>query len=206
MIKKVLTLTGLVAGLLYACGPSAPVVPTIDINAIHTFAAETVIVEFTQTAQAASLTSAATATVAASSTPAGTTTPTTTTVPTNNPFETQPTQVLCDDADLDLATVDVTVPDGTQMSPGQDFVKTWKIRNSGSCTWGSGYTPIFAFGEKMSGIAEPLTGATAPGEEVEISVRFKAPTDTGEFTSTWRMANASNVPFGKNFFVKIVVR
>src|SRR5512134_1670351 len=87
MIKHVLVLTVLAASLLYACGPTAPVVPTIDVNAIHTFAAETVIVEFTQTAQAASPTSAATATQAASSTPAGTTAPTNTIVPTNNPFE-----------------------------------------------------------------------------------------------------------------------
>jgi len=113
------------------------------------------------------------------------------------------TGIICDDAKW---VADVTVPDGTEMTPGQDFVKTWKIRNTGSCTWGTGYTVIYAFGEKMSGIAEPLNGAVAPNEEVEVSVRFKAPSNTGEFASTWRMANASNVPFGENIFVLIVVR
>jgi hypothetical protein len=58
----------------------------------------------------------------------------------------------------------------------------------------------------MGGIAEPLNGAVAPGEQVEISVRFKAPSNTGEFSSTWRMANATNIPFGENIFVLIVVR
>jgi len=101
---------------------------------------------------------------------------------------------------------DVTVPDGTQMTPGQDFVKTWKIRNIGSCTWGTGYSAIFAYGEKMSGVAEPMTGAVAPGEEVEISVRFKAPDNAGEYSTYWRMANASSVPFGENIFMLIVVR
>jgi hypothetical protein len=205
MIKQVLMLTVL-ACVLYACGPTAPVEPTFSVSAIHTFAAETVIAEFTQTARAASPTSAATATEAVTATAEGTVQPTATIVPTSNPFETTPTEVLCDDASIDLATVDVTVPDGTQMSPGQDFVKTWKIRNAGSCTWGTGYTPIFAFGERMGGIAEPLTGAVAPGEEVEVSVRFKAPSTSGEFASTWRMANASNIPFGENIFVLIVVR
>jgi hypothetical protein len=137
MIKKVLTLTVL-ASLLYACGPTAPVEPTIVSNAIHTFAAETVIAEFTQTARAVPPTSTATATEAVTLTPDGTTQPTATTAPTNNPFETTPTEVLCDDA---VWVADVTVPDGTQMTPGQDFVKTWKIRNTGSCTWGTGYTP-----------------------------------------------------------------
>jgi hypothetical protein len=202
MTKRVLILV-LLASLLSACGPSAPVLPTIDVEAIHTFAAETVIAEFTQTALAAPPTSAVTATQAATITPPVTAAPTNTAAPTLNPLQVTATGVLCDDAKW---VSDVTVPDGTQMAPGQDFVKTWNIRNTGSCTWGTGYTPIFAFGEKMSGVAEPLTGAVAPGEEVEISVRFKAPTTTGEFSSTWRMANASSVPFGENVFVLIVVR
>jgi Ig-like domain from next to BRCA1 gene len=202
MIKQVLTLV-MLASLLYACGPTAPVEPTFSVSAIHTFAAETVIAEFTLTARAIPPTGTATATEAATATMEGTAQPTATVAPTNNPFETTPTQILCDDA---AWVSDVTVPDGTQMSPGQDFVKTWNIRNTGSCTWGTGYVPIFAYGEKMGGIAEPLNGAVAPGEEVEISVRFKAPSNTGEFASTWRMANASNIPFGENFFVLIVVR
>ena len=63
MIKKIIFFLAL-ASLLYACGPSAPVAPTIDVDAIHTAAAETVIAEFTQTARAVPPTSAATATAA----------------------------------------------------------------------------------------------------------------------------------------------
>jgi hypothetical protein len=198
MIKKVLLLLAL-ASLLYACGPTAPVEPTIDVNAIHTFAAETVIAEFTQTARAVPPTLEATATV----TPDATTLPTDTAVPTNNPFESTPTDIICDDARW---VADVTVPDGTQMTPGQDFVKTWKIRNAGSCTWGTGYTIIHGYDERLDGVAEPLTTAVAPGEEVEVSVRFKAPTDTGEHRSYWRMQNASGSAFGEFFYVTIVVR
>ena len=205
MIKHVILLTAL-ASFLYSCGPSAPVEPTFDINAIQTVAAETVIAEFTQTARAVPPTPEVTDTPVASVTPKETTAPTGTAVPTNNPFQTPPTDIPCDDANFDPSTVDVSVPDGTQMTPGQDFVKTWKIRNTGSCTWGTGYGPIFAYGEKMSGIAEPLNLAVAPGEEVEISVRFKAPDNAGEYSSTWRMANANNIPFGENVFVLIVVR
>jgi hypothetical protein len=139
----------------------------------------------------------------ASLTSEATTPPTQTSIPTNDPFQSTPTETPCDNA---IWVADVTVPDGTEMTPGQDFVKTWKVRNTGSCTWGTGYTAIFAYGEKMSGVAEPLTGAVAPGEETEISVRLQAPTNTGEYSSVWRMANASNVPFGENFFVLIVVR
>jgi len=202
MIKRVFLVIALVS-LLYACGPTAPVAPTIDANAIHTAAAETVIAEFTQTARAAPTIPAATATQAVTSTAAPTLPPTATTIPTNDPFVSTPTEIICDDA---IWVADVTVPDGTEMTPGQDFVKTWRVRNTGSCTWGTGYTVIYAFGENMSGIAEPITGAVAPNEEVEISVRFKAPSNTGEFSSTWRMANASGIPYGQEFYVLIVVR
>ena len=202
MIKKRVFFLALVS-LLYACGPSAPVVPTIDTNAIHTAAAETVIAEFTQTAQATPPTLAATATEAITETPLATLEPTATAVPTNNPFQATPTETLCDDA---IWVADVSVPDGTEMTPGQDFVKTWKIRNIGSCTWGTGYSALFAYGEKMGGVAEPMTGAVAPGEEVEVSVRFKAPDKAGEYSTYWRMANASNIPFGENIYALIVVR
>ena len=202
MIKRVIILITL-ASLLYACGPTAPLEPTIDVDAIHTFAAETVIAEFTQTARAVPPTSAATATGDVTATPEVTTQPTETAVPTNNPFEVTATETLCDDAKW---VADVTVPDGTEMTPGQDFVKTWKVRNTGSCTWGTGYSAIFAYGEKMSGVAEPMTSAVAPGEEVEISVRFKAPDNAGEYSTYWRLANASSIPFGENIFMLIVVR
>jgi hypothetical protein len=202
MIKRFVTLIALVS-LLYACGPTAPVEPTIDVNAIHTYAAQTVIAEFTQTARAVPPTSAATATEDATTTPEVTSQPTDTAVPTNNPFEATPTDITCDDAKW---VADVTVPDGTEMTAGQDFVKTWKIRNTGSCTWGTGYTLIHGYDEKLDGVAEPLTGAFAPGEEVEVSVRFKAPTNTGEHRSYWRMQNAAGSAFGEFLYVAIVVR
>lgn len=202
MIKKFSTLL-VIAGLLSACGPTVSTGPTLDVSSIHTAAAETVMAEFTKTAQAIPPTSVATATESPTRTSVETLGPTETTVPTNDPFKTTPTGITCDDA---VWVSDVTVQDGTEMSPGQDFVKTWKVKNSGSCIWDTGYSVIFAYGEKMSGIAEPLSSAVGPNEEIEISVRFKAPSETGQFSSTWRMANASNSPFGQNFYVLIVVR
>ena len=203
MIKKVVSFVALASLLLYGCSPTAPVQSTPDVNAIHTAAAETVIAEFTQTAQAVPPTSAATTTEAVTTTPLATLPPTETAVPTNDPFVSTPTEITCDDSKW---VADVTYPDGTEVTPGQDFVKTWKIKNTGSCTWGTGYSVIFAYGEKMSGVSEPFTATVAPNEEVEISVRFKAPDNTGQYSSVWRMANAGTSPFGENFFVLIVVR
>ena len=206
MYKQIILLT-LLGLLSSACGPTTPVQPTPDINAIHTAAAQTVIAEFTQTALANPPTPALTDTQ--EPTPTSGTADSVIESPQATPeipLESSPTPITCDDADFDTGTVDVTVPDGTEMTPGQDFVKTWKIKNTGTCTWGSGYSVIFAYGEKMSGVAEPLTTAVVPNEEIEVSVRFKAPQAVGQYSSTWRMANANDDPFGKQFYVLIVVR
>jgi hypothetical protein len=128
-------------------------------------------------------------------------------------FTTDPTQaalgtpaVLCDDISFDLLSVDVTIPDGTPMTPNQEFVKTWKIKNTGNCTWGDGYGLVYSYGERMSGKPVALSAVVQPGQEVEISVNFKAPGGIGEYTSAWQMSNANGITFGKAVFVKIIVQ
>ena len=46
---------------------------------------------------------------------------------------------------------DVTIADGTAMNPGEKFIKTWRVRNTGTSTWGSGYKLAFSENERMSG-------------------------------------------------------
>ncbi|MBN8658063.1 MAG: hypothetical protein J0M11_20185 [Anaerolineae bacterium] len=199
--------------LLAACAPATPVEPTPDVNVIRTSAASTVVAEFTLTA----------AFFTPTPQPLPTETPTQQFLPaTETPaaiFTLDPTQAaltpeaLCDDYDWDATTLDVTIPDGTPMTPGQEFVKTWKIKNIGICTWDTSYKAIYAYGnpsnERMSAQPIPLAVLVAPGQEVEVSVQFKAPTTPGEYTLWWQMVNAKGIPFGKagkQFGVKIVVQ
>jgi len=101
---------------------------------------------------------------------------------------------------------DVTIPDGTQMSRSQVFLKTWKIQNSGTCSWGESYQIIFDYGEKMSGQPQILLGSIAPGQAVDVSVQFTAPNQVGEYISAWRMTNASGISFGDTLLVKIIIK
>lgn len=209
-IKFIITAL-LLATLLVACGPSAtPAESTPDVAAVRTSAASTVVSQFTLTAAAFTVTVP----------------PLTEDVPTLGAIatatQTQPavaqvtnaegtTVALCDKYSWDLATVDVNVPDNTTMSPGQDFVKTWKIKNTGSCTWGEGYTMIYSYGDdKMSGQPQALAAAIEPGEEVDISVNFKAPNLPGTYTSYWTLQNPKGIAFqgneGKVLYVQIVVQ
>jgi hypothetical protein len=199
----ILALTGML--ILAACAPATPIPPTQDLPAIRTSAAKTVIAEFTQTAKAFTPTPLPpTETAAPSEEP--TLTPTVA-------LATDPTQIalgtpgeLCDNLSFDPATVDVTILDGTPMTPGQEFVKTWKIKNTGICAWGDGYGLVYSYGEKMNGQPVPLGTLVQVGQEVEISVNFKAPTKVGEYTSAWQMTNAKGITFGKAVFVKIIVK
>ena len=113
----------------------------------------------------------------------------------------------CDQA---LFVKDVTIPDGTVVAPGSTFKKTWRLRNIGTCTW-SGYTLVFDNGEAMSPVIDPI-GTVAPGQEVDVSVTFTAPTTTNSYRSYWRVRNSSGVLIpvsfgsdGKSFYVEIKV-
>jgi hypothetical protein len=190
---------------LAACAPATPIVPTPDVLAVRTSAAYTVVAEFTLTAAAFTPTPLP---------PTATFTPEPPTVTPTIAYATDPTQIalgtpgeLCDDMSFDPTTVDVTILDGAQMTPGQDFVKTWKIKNTGICSWGDGYGLIYAgYADRMSGTPVPLGTLVQVGQEIDVSINFKAPTAVGEYTSAWQMANAKGIPFGKAVFVKILVK
>jgi hypothetical protein len=192
--------------ILAACAPATPIEPTPDVLAIRTSAAYTVVAEITLTAAAFTATP-----LPPTETPVPVLLPTETATAA---FTTDPTQIalgtpgeLCDNFTFDAATVDVTIIDGTQMTPGQEFVKTWKIKNTGICAWGDGYELIYAgYANAMDGQPAPLGTLVEVGQEVEVSVNFKAPTKIGEYTSAWQMANAKGIPFGKALFVKIIVK
>ena len=204
----VITLIG--ALLIVACGPSAaPQEPTPDIALVRTSAASTVISQFTLTAAAFTpTTSVPTNTSAPEATaPAAATATATGAVVAQVTNLSGTPEALCDSLSYDVATVDVNVPDNTVLAPGQDFIKTWKVRNNGSCEWGAGYVLAYAgYTDQMSGQFVALTDVVLPGEEVDVSVQFKAPAQAGTYLSAWQMRNPAGVTFEEIIFVKIIVQ
>ncbi len=187
---------------LIACSAQAtpPPAPTIDPAQLYLSAIQTVVAGVTMTAAAFSPTPEPTATF----TPLPSPTPTVGTPVI--PIEFSPTPVPCNAMSFDPATVDVNYPDGSIVTPGQEFTKTWRIKNVGSCTWGTGYGLVYAgYADRMNGVPQPLPKAVLPNEEVLVSVLFRAPTKAGEYLSAWRMSAPIGGAFGKPLFVKIVV-
>jgi hypothetical protein len=183
--------------LLAACGSTVtePTVTPVDVNAVQTSVVQTIVADATRTAEAMP-----------SNTPEPTLAPTETFTPEPTVPPTvagTPTLSTCDDA---VWVADVSVPDGTQMAAGQEFVKTWKVRNTGSCTWTAGYQIMWAYGDnRMSGQSTALTAEVPPNAEAEISINLKAPNTPGTYNGYWTLRNNNGYTFGQRLSVIIVV-
>ncbi len=210
--------------ILGACNmPRATESPADDPGLIHTIAAQTVEAQMTQDAlnngqntdpngqpqdggnsqgQSPSETPAPTQQLTPTNTQPPPPTNTTAPTPTFTP-------IPCDQIGWGK---DITVPDNTQMVPGESFTKVWRIKNIGSCTWTSGYDLIFDSGDSMGAPATQklTTGTVAPGQEIDVSVVLTAPDDPGTYQGFFKLRNPSGGVFGlgpqyKPFWVKIVV-
>jgi hypothetical protein len=198
---KVAVLLGLAVVLvLSACrAPVAddPKSPTQDINALYTQVAGTLIAQGQQ--QAATATTGATNTpIVITATPTFTSTPAAgqpTATNTSAPATARPVAV-CNQATF---VTDVTVKDGTQMSKGEDFTKTWRIRNSGTCSWDDDYTVVFEGGTNLANKSSfSLPSEVDPGETVDISIAMEAPDENGTYRSEWVIRSDSGSEFGVN--------
>lgn len=163
---------------------------------VQTAAAQTVSAQQTLSAAAASETPE----------PTDTSTP----EPSDTPEPTHTSQPSATEDDCDAAdfVTDVTVPDGSDFAPGETFTKTWRLRNTGSCTWTTDYDLVFDSGNAMGGPAsQPLSGNVPPGSTVDISVELTAPGSTGSYRGDWKLRNADGVIFGlpAAFYVEIDV-
>ncbi len=137
--------------------------------------------------------------------------------PTPTPVPDQPTptprpQPACIDgmawvADLTFDDRNMTAP--PVVPPGQPFVKSWRVRNSGTCTWDSRYVLAFDRGNvaaaQMGGQPVAVQGTVAPGATYDFSVNLVAPTIPGVYQGFWQMRNPSNVAFGETIWVGIRV-
>lgn len=100
---------------------------------------------------------------------------------------------------------DVTIPDGTVLTPGETFTKTWSLQNTGTCAWSTSYSIVFYSGSAMSGVTTALSEAVSSGGSASVSVELTAPTTAGTYTGYWRLQNESGASFGETVYVQIVV-
>ncbi len=193
----------LAVALLSACAPAATSAPqTQGPDAVYTAAAQTVVAQITQSTGAtavAQLTQSAGATAVAqltqiASAPTATPIPAPPTpLPPATPTETQ-VALPCDAAQF---LGDVTVSNGSLFPPGAAFVKTWRIQNTGSCSWTPAYSLVFAGGDILDKVTEvPFPQNVDPGQYLDLSLSLVAPRDPGVYTGQWLLRKPSGGIFG----------
>ncbi|MBP7687972.1 MAG: hypothetical protein KA765_08695 [Thermoflexales bacterium] len=99
---------------------------------------------------------------------------------------------------------DVTIPDNTVLAPGTAFVKTWRVKNTGTCTWDAAYQLVFTDGNQLSGPGAINISATAAGANLDLSINLTAPTTPGSYTGRWRLKSSNNIIFGGMTVVIVV--
>lgn len=105
-------------------------------------------------------------------------------------------ETLCNLAQAGIP-IDVTIPDDTTMQPGQQFTKTWRLVNAGSCAWSREYALVWFSGDDLGSRREEfLRAAVQPGETVELSVDMTAPGQGGVYQSNWKLRNPAGSLFG----------
>jgi hypothetical protein len=92
---------------------------------------------------------------------------------------------------------DITIKDGTSLTAGDPFVKTWRIKNTGTCSWTKDYRIVFLNGNAMNAPASVAFPTNVnPGSTVDLSVPMNAPGTTGDYTGSWMLKASNGTTFG----------
>lgn len=100
---------------------------------------------------------------------------------------------------------DITIDDGTSVSPGSSIDKQWLVQNSGSCNWDSTYRIRWIGGDPLGANTEQLIYPAKAGTQATLRIEFTAPFTEGPYESAWQAVGPDGNVFGDLIFIKIVV-
>jgi len=140
---------------------------------------------------------------------------------------TAPSPALLPSSSCDQITIlsDTTISDGAVLQPGEVFVKAWKVQNTGTCNWTTGYRLFLYQGDTLGapnivipyfatsdGTYDLLIGSwpprhfnIKPGEIVDLVTLFRAPTEKGIYSGIWALINDRGERVDPVFWVSINV-
>ena len=100
---------------------------------------------------------------------------------------------------------DVTIPDGTIVSPGEVLDKRWLVENNGSCNWNEQFGLQLIAGPEMGTSSEQALFPARSGTQAEIRIVFTSPGEPGSYRSAWQAQDPQGNLFGDPIFIEIVV-
>jgi len=99
----------------------------------------------------------------------------------------------------------VSIADGTVIEPGGRIDKVWKVKNTGTCTWGEGYLLVFYSGDQMRAPDYQALPGTVPDKTTNIGVTMVAPFAPGTYTAVFRLKSPTGEYFGPELSTTIVI-
>jgi len=104
-----------------------------------------------------------------------------------------------------------TIPDDSPIQGGAAFVKSWRLKNIGTCTWTTAYQLVFVSGEAMGApAATAMTPISVPPNgTVDVSISLTAPLSAGSYQGYFKLRAPDGTIFGLGgaangaFWVKI---
>ncbi len=103
-------------------------------------------------------------------------------------------------------------PDNSMLKPDEKFVKTWKIKNTGTATWTTAYTMVLTAAPQGDTLGGPpqthFPQETLPGQTLDLSLSLAAPSTPGTYTVYWTLKDehGDTIPVdGSNLWVKVLV-
>jgi len=101
---------------------------------------------------------------------------------------------------------DVTIPDGTIVSPGANVDKQWLVQNNGTCNWDSRYRLRFVGGLAMGAATEQALYPARAGSQATLRINFTAPSEPGTYNTAWQAIDPNGESFGDAVFMEINVQ
>ncbi|MBN2550513.1 MAG: hypothetical protein JXB15_15215 [Anaerolineales bacterium] len=100
---------------------------------------------------------------------------------------------------------DVTIPDGTRITPDETVDKRWKVENFGSCNWDERYRLRLISGPSLGASTEQALYPARGGTQAIIQILFTAPHLPGTYRSAWQAHSPQGEPFGDTIYIEIIV-
>jgi uncharacterized protein YkwD len=102
---------------------------------------------------------------------------------------------------------DVSIPDNTKFNANAKFIKTWRIKNTGTCAWNSKYWMVFSSGYKMESPDFVELSDTAPGQTLDVSVNLTAPDKRGTANSFFELHNpvGNRLPIDTGLYLYVTI-
>ena len=100
---------------------------------------------------------------------------------------------------------DLTIPDGSEIAPGEKITKRWLVTNSGTCNWDQSYSLQLISGLALGAETIQQLYPARQNSEFVLEIVYTAPDNPGRYNSWWQAYDPDGGRFGDPLYMDIAV-